>query len=91
MICYLLSLLGKGTSARDGSALAGALLEHLDARQVSGVFATHLHELFQLPLHLQVSSSMLLHHFLTRTSLSLLQYHHTAYHRETDGVQHLSR
>ena len=41
---------GKGTSARDGSALAGALLEELDARGTSGVFATHLHEVFELPL-----------------------------------------
>eukprot|EP00981_Chlorochromonas_danica_P002201 scaffold437_cov168-Ochromonas_danica.AAC.18 len=45
--------LGKGTSARDGSALAGALLEHLDHKAVYGIFATHLHELFLLPLHLQ--------------------------------------
>lgn len=44
--------LGKGTSARDGSALAGALLELLDRRQVTGIFATHLHEIFKLPLTL---------------------------------------
>jgi DNA mismatch repair ATPase MutS len=44
--------LGKGTSARDGSALAGALLEHLDNKAVYGIFATHLHELFLLPLNL---------------------------------------
>lgn len=44
--------LGKGTSSRDGSALAGALLEFLDRKQVSGIFATHLHELFLLPLQL---------------------------------------
>ena len=42
--------LGKGTSSRDGSSLAGALLEHLDKSGVNGIFATHLHELFQLPL-----------------------------------------
>jgi DNA mismatch repair ATPase MutS len=45
----MLDEIGKGTSARDGSALAGALLEHLDQAGVSGVFATHLHELFRLP------------------------------------------
>ena len=45
--------LGKGTSSRDGSALAGALLEHLDSLEVSGIFATHLHEIFQLPLQLR--------------------------------------
>lgn len=42
--------LGKGTSARDGASLAGALLEELDSRRCMGVFATHLHELFELPL-----------------------------------------
>jgi hypothetical protein len=41
---------GKGTSARDGSSLAGALLEYLDNQSVYGIFATHLHELFLLPL-----------------------------------------
>jgi DNA mismatch repair ATPase MutS/predicted GIY-YIG superfamily endonuclease len=39
---------GKGTSARDGVALAGALLEAMDSAPVSGVFATHLHEIFDL-------------------------------------------
>lgn len=42
--------LGKGTSAKDGAALAGALLEHLAHRQCFGIFAMHLHELFLLPL-----------------------------------------
>jgi hypothetical protein len=42
--------IGKGTSSRDGAAIAGALLEYLDERKVSGIFATHLHELMQLPL-----------------------------------------
>jgi DNA mismatch repair ATPase MutS len=45
--------LGKGTSSRDGASLAGALLEHLNKRQVYGIFATHLHELFSLPLQLK--------------------------------------
>ncbi|CAM9772584.1 unnamed protein product, partial [Chrysoparadoxa australica] len=42
--------LGKGTSSRDGAGLSGALLEELDRMRVSGIFATHLHELFALPL-----------------------------------------
>lgn len=46
------SFTGKGTSAKDGSSLSGALLEHLDSRGISGIFATHLHELFLLPLTL---------------------------------------
>jgi hypothetical protein len=33
--------------------LAGALLEHLDFKRVPGIFATHLHEILQLPLLLE--------------------------------------
>jgi hypothetical protein len=44
--------LGKGTSSRDGASLAGSLLEYLSQRRVYGIFATHLHELFRLPLQL---------------------------------------
>ena len=43
---------GRGTSSRDGAAVAGALLEELDQRGVTGIFATHLHELLELPLDL---------------------------------------
>jgi DNA mismatch repair ATPase MutS len=46
----MLDEIGKGTSARDGAALSGALLETLDQMPVSAVFATHLHEIFDLPL-----------------------------------------
>ena len=46
-------IIGKGTSARDGAALAGALLEELDNRGCIGIFATHLHEIFELPLNLR--------------------------------------
>jgi DNA mismatch repair ATPase MutS len=41
--------LGRGTSSADGSALMGALLEALDARGPTVVFATHLHEILRLP------------------------------------------
>jgi len=44
---------GKGTSSKDGASLAGALLEFLDATKVNGIFATHLHELLELPLELK--------------------------------------
>ena len=44
--------IGKGTSARDGSSFAGALLETLDNKNVYTIFATHLHELLALPLQL---------------------------------------
>lgn len=46
----LVDELGKGTEVRAGTALAGALLEALVARQVMGVFASHLHLLHRLPL-----------------------------------------
>ena len=41
--------IGKGTSSREGSVLAAAILEELVARKVTGIFATHLHEIFDLP------------------------------------------
>ncbi|CAN0393595.1 unnamed protein product, partial [Ectocarpus sp. 13 AM-2016] len=40
----LVDELGKGT------ALAGAILEEMDRVSITGIFATHLHELFELPL-----------------------------------------
>ena len=42
--------IGKGTSSRDGAAIAGAILEYLDSQNTSGIFATHLHEVLALPL-----------------------------------------
>jgi len=44
--------LGKGTSSRDGASLAGAIIEELSQprHNIMGIFATHLHELFLLPL-----------------------------------------
>jgi hypothetical protein len=41
--------IGKGTSSKEGSVLAAAILEELAARNVAGIFATHLHEIFELP------------------------------------------
>ena len=46
----LVDELGKGTEAAAGAALAGAMLEALAARGCTGVFATHLHALLDLPL-----------------------------------------
>ncbi|CAN0303300.1 unnamed protein product, partial [Ectocarpus sp. 12 AP-2014] len=43
----LVDELGKGT---DGASLAGAILEEMDRVSITGIFATHLHELFELPL-----------------------------------------
>eukprot|EP00605_Chrysophyceae_sp_TOSAG23-4_P002252 GSChrysophyteH1.ASY1.ANO1.2496.1 assembled CDS len=44
--------IGRGTSSSDGAALAGALLEHLAAKRVNGIFSTHLHEVLDLPLRI---------------------------------------
>jgi hypothetical protein len=42
--------LGRGTSPRDGTRLAGAVLEAMAKREMSGIFATHLHDILDLPL-----------------------------------------
>lgn len=42
--------LGRGTSPRDGTRLAGAVLEEMALTGMSGMFATHLHDILQLPL-----------------------------------------
>ncbi|EFN52896.1 hypothetical protein CHLNCDRAFT_138439 [Chlorella variabilis] len=48
----LVDELGKGTEVRAGSALAGALMEELDAARCRGIFATHLHSLVDMNLNL---------------------------------------
>ncbi|WP_086930438.1 MutS-related protein [Agarilytica rhodophyticola] len=45
----LIDELGKGTETRSGHAIAGSILEHLQAKNVSGIFSTHWHELFVNP------------------------------------------
>jgi MutS domain V len=42
--------LGRGTSPRDGTRLAGAVLEALSMKGMNGIFATHLHDILALPL-----------------------------------------
>eukprot|EP01043_Picozoa_sp_COSAG02_P029840 COSAG02_NODE_1876_length_10570_cov_3.717887_2_plen_636_part_00 len=42
--------LGKGTSSSEGAALSGAILEHFGSIGCYGVFASHLFELFELPI-----------------------------------------
>ena len=46
----LVDELGKGTEPAAGAAVAGAVLESLAERGCLGLFATHLHELLELPL-----------------------------------------
>lgn len=43
--------LGRGTSPRDGTRLAGAVLEEMAQAGMGGIFATHLHDILNLPLH----------------------------------------
>lgn len=45
--------LGRGTSPRDGTRLAGAILEAMAVSGMHGVFATHLHDILRLPLNSQ--------------------------------------
>ena len=41
--------IGRGTSPKDGTSLAGAILETMSASGMSGMFATHLHGILKLP------------------------------------------
>ena len=42
--------LGRGTSPRDGTRLAAAVLEAMATAGMKGIFATHLHDILDLPL-----------------------------------------
>ena len=42
--------LGRGTSPKDGTRLAGAVLEAMAKAGMTGIFATHLHDILELPL-----------------------------------------
>ena len=44
----------QGTSSSEGAALSGALLEHFAQLGCTGIFASHLFELFELPLQPQL-------------------------------------
>lgn len=46
----LIDELGKGTEVSAGAALAGAIIEELDASKCRAIFATHLHSLFDMNL-----------------------------------------
>ncbi|KAL9181559.1 hypothetical protein ACHAXT_010364 [Thalassiosira profunda] len=41
--------IGRGTSPKDGTSLAGAILEKMSEAHMSGMFATHLHGILKLP------------------------------------------
>lgn len=46
----LVDELGKGSEVQAGTAIAGAVFESICDKECFGIFATHLHFLFQLPL-----------------------------------------
>ena len=52
----LIDELGKGTSSRDGAAIAGSIYESLRQMKTMGVFATHWFEFFDLGLSIPVGS-----------------------------------
>lgn len=54
----LLDELGKGTEPSAGAALAAAMLECLDDVKCKGIFATHLHSIFDLNLKLTNTINM---------------------------------
>jgi predicted GIY-YIG superfamily endonuclease len=54
----LVDELGKGTEAKAGAALAGAMLEALDRSGCLGAFATHLHDLLEMELSLNNTTRM---------------------------------
>lgn len=56
----LIDELGRGTEVRGGAALAGAMLEALDASRCRGIFATHLHSLRELNLKLPNTQQMMM-------------------------------
>eukprot|EP00970_Alexandrium_tamarense_P012522 scaffold2946_cov209-Alexandrium_tamarense.AAC.4 len=48
--------IGRGTSPTDGTSLAGAILENMAERGMSGMFATHLHGILNIPYSSDASS-----------------------------------
>lgn len=63
----LVDELGKGTEARAGAALAGAMLEALDKSGCIGAFATHLHDLLGMGLNLSPKTTRMMMEIKTIT------------------------
>jgi len=51
--------LGRGTSPRDGTSLAGAVLEAMAIKGMCGFFATHLHGILRLPLKADANARLI--------------------------------
>lgn len=56
----LVDELGKGTEAKAGAALAGAIMEELDTVGCKGIFATHLHSILDMELELPGTKNMMM-------------------------------
>ncbi|KAK9867742.1 hypothetical protein WJX84_006840, partial [Apatococcus fuscideae] len=56
----LIDELGKGTEVTAGAAIAGAMLEQLHDSHCRGAFATHLHQLLDLPLQVPKLVTMMM-------------------------------
>jgi hypothetical protein len=56
--CVMLDELCQGTEVDHATAMAGMVLEELDASGARGVFATHLHGLLTMPLELRNTTRM---------------------------------
>jgi hypothetical protein len=56
--CVMLDELCQGTEVAHATAMAGTLLEALDASGARGVFATHLHGVLTMPLQLSNTTRM---------------------------------
>ena len=65
----LVDELGKGTEARAGAALAGAMLEALDKTGCIGAFATHLHDLLNMDLELTENTTRMMMEIESSTDL----------------------
>ena len=59
ILTYCLVQLGRGTSPKEGTSLAGAVLEAMAGAGMSGFFATHLHSIFKLPLQPSASARII--------------------------------
>lgn len=78
--------LGRGTSPRDGTRLAGAVLEEMATAGMCGIFATHLHDILGLPLNGsdRIAKKRMAIHERDETGSELSRYAWT--YRLEDGV-----
>lgn len=74
--------LSRGTSPRDGTRLAAAILESMAVSGMSGVFATHLHDIVALPL----KTDRLVHKRMATSNQKVLERETRWTYRLEDGI-----